>query len=128
MEEADYQASLTLREAFTKVMKDALTAKSVMLMPLLAGAAPKAKNITTPLDKAGQKIADLTMLFAALAAMCGCPIAVLPVPPVTEGGAPWAVMLMGRHCCDAQLLQLAVRLSGHVLKTATALKKVCALC
>jgi hypothetical protein len=124
MEESDYQAALALRDAYTKVMKDALTASSVMLMPLLAGASPKAKNVTAPLDKAGQKIADLTMTFAALAAMCGCPVAVLPVPPVTEGGAPWAVLLVGRHRCDAQVLQLAVRLSSHVQKTAAALKKV----
>jgi Asp-tRNA(Asn)/Glu-tRNA(Gln) amidotransferase A subunit family amidase len=125
LERSDYDAALQLRTDFADIMRTALSASSVMLMPLLAGAAPRVKRSGSSLDKAGQAIADLTVKFAAFVAMSGCPAAVLPVPPLDGQGAPWSVMVVGRHRCDMQLLQLAVRLSSHVQRTAVALSEVC---
>lgn len=124
MERCDYDAALQLRSDLGDVMRRALTPSSVILMPILAGAAPLVKKHGAPLEEGAQAIVDLTEKFAALVAMAGCPAAVLPVPPVAAGGAPWAVLLMGRARCDLQLQALAVKLSQQVGRTAARIAQV----
>jgi hypothetical protein len=104
-------------------MRGALHASAVMLVPILAGAAPVVKKAGSPLSDNGNAILKLTEKYASLVAMSRCPAAVLPVPPVDAGSAPWAVMLVGRHRCDLQLLQLAIKLSAQVDKTAASFTK-----
>ena len=126
MERSDYDSALQLRSDFATIMQNALNTSAVMLMPILAGAAPKVKRADAPLDEAAQALATLSEQYAGLVCMSGCPCAVLPVPAPDDASAPWAVLLVARHRCDSQLLQLAVRLSAQIEKTAAALAKVCA--
>ena len=107
-------------------MQRALSASSIMLLPILAGAPPRVKRHDAPLDEAAQRIVDLTERFMAFVAFSSCPCAVLPVPAPEEDGAPWAVLLMGRQRCDVQVMQLAAKLSAQVQKVAKQLAEVCA--
>ena len=124
IDRSDYDAAMQLRTDFVAVMQSALSPSTVMLMPILAGASPRVPRLGAPMPTAAQPMLDLTAKFTALVAMSSCPAAVLPVPALEADGAPWAVLLLGRHRCDLQLMQLAVRLSGHIDKTAATLRAV----
>lgn len=104
IDEADYEAAVQLRADVAAAMQSALSATAVMLMPLLAGASPRVRRPGAPLPADAQPMLALTAKFSALVAMSNCPAAVLPVPPLEADGAPWAVLLVGRHRCDVQVM------------------------
>jgi hypothetical protein len=124
VEKSEYMAAKELREELHLIMRKALTPSVFMVLPIIAGAAPRLRHDRIALDGQARAMADLSVKLGAFAAMCGCPVAVLPVPALTQRGAPWAVLMVGCQRCDLQLAKLAGRLGAHIEKTTQSMIEV----
>lgn len=131
VERRTYEAALALRASLQAGMRRALPPAVLMVLPVLAGAAPRVRSAGAPLDAQAAALAVLSQHFMALVAMAGCPAAVLPVPALDRKGAPWSVLMLGCHNTDALLAKFAAKMGSHIRKTAAVIAEVrhaCAPC
>jgi Asp-tRNA(Asn)/Glu-tRNA(Gln) amidotransferase A subunit family amidase len=119
-----YESALELRSALQVSMRKALPPAVLMVLPVLAGAAPKVRSYSAPLDKQAASMARLSQHFMAFVAMAGCPAAVLPVPALNKRGVPWAVLMLGSVTCDVLLAKYAVKMGAHIQRTAALISDV----
>lgn len=124
VENSMYDAALRLRMSVQDAMRKALPPAVLMVLPVLAGAAPKVRSYSAPLDQQAASMAILSQHYMALVAMSGCPAAVLPVPALNNKGAPWAVLMLGSQKHDALLVKYASKMGAHIRKTAAAISDV----
>ena len=124
VETSDYNAALQLRDDLQTAMRKALSPMVLMVIPVLAGAAPRVPSYARPLSPAAVPMADMSQMMTAFVAMTGCPAAVLPVPAITARGAPWAVLLVGCYRCDLQVAHYSSKMGDHIQKTVQAMIKV----
>lgn len=128
VEKSTYEAALELRSSLHASMRKALPPAVLMVLPVLAGAAPRVRSYSTPLDQQAASMVALSQHFMALVAMAGCPAAVLPVPALDKRGAPWAVLMLGSAKWDSLLAKYAAKMGSHIQKTAALIADVrCAL-
>jgi Asp-tRNA(Asn)/Glu-tRNA(Gln) amidotransferase A subunit family amidase len=120
-----YESALALRSSLQASMRKALPPAVLMVLPVLAGAAPKVRSYSAPLDQQAGTMATLSQHFMAFVAMAGCPAVVLPVPALNKRGAPWAVLMLGSMKCDALLARYAVKMGAHIQRTAAIISDVC---
>lgn len=125
VEKSDYNAALQLRDDLQAAMRKALSPMVLMVLPVLAGAAPRVAPTAAPIPAGVAPMAEMSATMASFAAMAGCPSAVLPVPSLTPRGAPWAVLLMGCYRCDLQMANYAAKVGEHIQKTADMMVQVC---
>eukprot|EP00892_Ulva_mutabilis_P011106 jgi/Ulvmu1/8368/UM042_0074.1 len=121
VETSDYNAALQLRDDLQAAMRKALSPMVLMVVPVLAGAAPRVPGYARPLPPALGAMAAMSGQMTAFVAMAGCPAAVLPVPAVSARGAPWAVLIVGCHRCDLQVANYAAKMGAHIQKTVKAM-------
>lgn len=124
VEKSTYESALELRSALQASMRKALPPAVLMVLPVLAGAAPRVRSYKAPLDTQAASMAVLSQHFMAFVAMAGCPAAVLPVPALDKRGAPWAVLMLASAKHDSLLAKYAAKMGAHIQKTGALISDV----